>query len=107
MRANRLLITDTNLLTTRLWHEHYFGDCPAEIRQLADERTAHLYLVCDLDVPWVADDLRDSPGQRAWFHERFCRELAERGLRYVVVSGSHDARLARAVAEVAALLMEP
>src|SRR4029077_1890293 len=33
--ANRLLICDTNLLTTVIWHEHYFGACPPGIRRLA------------------------------------------------------------------------
>ena len=104
--ANRVLFTDTNPLTTQLWHERYFGDCPDDIRQLANERTAHLYVVCGLDVPWVADDLRDSPDHRSWFHERYCQELTERGLRYVVVSGSHEQRLAKAAVEVEMLLVE-
>lgn len=102
--ANRLLVTDTNLLTTHIWHEHYFGDCPDEIRRLADERTAHLYLVCGPEVPWVPDELRDSPGHRAQFHERFCTELTKRGLPFVVLAGSHTKRLAQAVAVVERLL---
>ena len=99
-QANRLLVGDTNLLTTQLWYEHYYGDCPEEIRRLAATRTAHLYFVCGLDVPWAPDALRDSPGQRQWFHDRFCQELAARGLPWVELSGPHEARLARAIGEV-------
>jgi NadR type nicotinamide-nucleotide adenylyltransferase len=102
--ANRLLVCDTDLLTTQLWHEHYFGPCPRELIELSEGRSAHLYLLCDLDVRWVADGLRDSPRQRKWFHGRFLEELERRGLSYVLISGSREARLERAVAATQALL---
>ena len=105
--ANRLLICDTNLLTTLIWHEHYFGACPPEIRRMAAERTADLYLLCDVDIPWVGDGLRDSPGERGWFHERFVQELEARGLPYRVLSGSHDQRLAAAIHHIASVVGEP
>ena len=103
-QANRLLFCDTDLMTTRLWHERYFGPCPPEIQRLADERRAHLYLLSAPDVPWVADGLRDSPHYRQWFHERFQSELSARGLAYGVLTGSLQLRLAAAVSQVAPLL---
>lgn len=105
-QANRLLICDTNLLVTQVWHEHYFGGCPPEIQRLAAERTADLYLPCDIDVPWMADGLRDSPDHRQWFHQRFQSELHSRGLPFVVLSGSPSERLAAAIRVVAPLLIE-
>ena len=105
-QANRVLICDTNCLTTQLWHEHYFGQVPAEIAELADSRTAHLYCVTGLDGPWVADDLRDSPGQRGHFHQRFCDELTARSLPFIVLNGPHEQRLRQAVAAVEGLLAQ-
>ncbi len=99
-QANRLLICDTNLLTTRLWHEHYFGPPPAHLTALAAEHTAHLTLLCAPDTPWVADGLRDSPGHRAWFHDRFQAELDAARLPYVVLSGPYPARLPAAIEAV-------
>jgi HTH-type transcriptional regulator, transcriptional repressor of NAD biosynthesis genes len=103
-QANRVLICDTNVLTTQLWYEHYFGPPPGALRQLAAERPAHLYLLCAHDVPWVADALRDSPNQRGWFHERFRQELEAQGRRYVTLSGPFEERLAPAITAVAGLL---
>jgi len=103
-KANRLLICDTDLMTTRLWHERYFGPCPPEIQRLAGERRAHLYLLSAPDVPWVADGLRDSPHYRQWFHERFQGELSARGLPHSVLTGSLQQRLAAAISHVAPLL---
>ncbi len=104
-QANRLLVTDTNLLTTQLWHERYFGEAPPEIQRLAAERTAHLYLVGGLDVPWVPDDLRDSPNLRHWFHDRFCQALTARGLPFVILTGPHAQRLRQATAAIDHLLL--
>lgn len=104
LQANRVLIGDTNTLTTQLWHEHYFGAVPPELARLAAERTADLYLLCGIDVPWVGDGLRDSPGHRAWFHSRFRDELEARRLPFVVLSGPFADRLAPAIAAVEQLL---
>jgi len=102
--ANRVLMCDTNVLTTQLWYEHYFGAPPAALRQLAAERMAHLYLLCDHDVPWVADGLRDSPTERGWFHRRFREELEALGRPYVTLSGPFAGRLGPAMAAVEALV---
>ncbi len=106
-QANRLLICDTNVLTTQLWYEHYFGAPPATLSRLATERTAHLYLLCAPDVPWVPDALRDSPAERGWFHQRFQQALDAQNLPTVTLSGPFAGRLAPAVAAVAALLAPP
>ncbi len=102
--ADRLLVCDTDLLTTQLWHEHYFGPCPPELLELSQGRAAHLYLLCDLDVAWVADGLRDSPRQRRWFHGRFIEEFERRGLPYLLISGSHEKRLEQSIAAAETLL---
>ena len=103
-QANRVLICDTNLLTTQLWHEHYFGECPADIRRLARQRTADLTLFCSADVPWVADGLRDAPASREWFQQRFQQELTAQGQPYVILSGSFEQRRATAIQHVVQVL---
>ena len=105
--ANRLLLCDTLVLTTLLWHEHYFGPCPPEIRQLAAEQPPHLCLLCSPDTPWVADGLRDSPGQRGWFHERYRQELETRGWPFLILSGPPERRLATAIGAVEGLIGQP
>jgi NadR type nicotinamide-nucleotide adenylyltransferase len=106
-QANRVLICDTNVLTTQLWYEHYYGAPPAALGQLAAEHPAHLYLLCAPDVPWVPDALRDSPGHRQWFHQRFQHELAATGRPVVTLAGPLQGRLAPAIAAVEALLARP
>ena len=101
--ANGLLVLDTDLVSTTVYARHYYGACPAWIEQAARDRRADLYLLCDIDVPWVADPARDRPHQREHMHALFVEALDALGARYVTIRGSWHARLTAAVAAVAAI----
>lgn len=99
-QANRVLFADTDLLTTRLYSEIYFGRCPEWIRRWSEEHPHHLYLLTAPDVPWVADTQRDLPHFRDEFFQR-CREELERlGLPYRVLTGDWEQRFKDAVRAV-------
>lgn len=102
--ANRVVISDTDLLETTIWSETLFGSCPPWILEEADRRAADLYLLTDVDVPWVKDAVRYLPDERRSFFEKCRRALESRKLRTVVVSGSWEQRLATATAAVEELL---
>lgn len=105
-RANRVLFCDTDLLTTTIWSDVLFGDCPEWIRQAAEQRTYDLYLLLDVDVPWVDDRQRYLPHARQEFFDR-CREALEsRGRPYVVIRGDWQKRFAAACDAVERLLHE-
>lgn len=101
--ANHRLVCDTNLLTTRLWSEYYWGECDAEIIEMERVRNYDLFLLTDCDVPWQADALRDAPQARAWFHARYLQELNARHLPFRVISGDLDARMRVALEVIHAL----
>jgi NadR type nicotinamide-nucleotide adenylyltransferase len=102
--ANRLLFCDTDLLTTVIWSEMLFGNCPPEIVAEAGRRSYDLYLLTDVDVPFVADAVRYMPERRGEFLERCRRELDMRGRRYVLLSGTWGQRFAGAVRAVESVL---
>ncbi|OQA08088.1 MAG: Trifunctional NAD biosynthesis/regulator protein NadR [bacterium ADurb.Bin374] len=107
-QANRLLVCDTDTLTTVLWAEILLGSCPAWIRKLADTRCHDLYLLLDCDVPWVGDWARYQPvlAERQVFFGRMKSELEARGRRYVIIRGGWEDRFAAAVAAVETMLGE-
>lgn len=102
--ANRALILDTDLLETTIWSEVLFGSCPDEVRAEAERRSCGLYLLTDVDVPWVPDAVRYLPDERRSFFDRCRRALEERKRRFIVLSGAWDKRLAEAAAAVEALV---
>jgi len=103
-QSERVLICDTDTLTTTIWSEVYFGGVAPWIADLARNRRHDLYLLCDIDVPWVDDSQRDMPHRRDEFFAR-CRDALERHDRpYVVIRGTWDERFHAAVAAIDHLL---
>jgi NadR type nicotinamide-nucleotide adenylyltransferase len=96
--AAGLLVLDTDLVSTMVYARHYYGACPAWIEQAARERLADLYLLSDIDVPWVADPARDRPHLRGEMHALFAATLDALGARCVTIRGSWRERLTSAVA---------
>lgn len=99
--ASRLVIKDTDLVSTVIYSRHYYGHCPDWIARAEASRLADLYLLLHPDVPWVADGLqRDRPEERAEMHERFRRRLEASGTRVVDIAGCWEIRLEKAITAV-------
>lgn len=105
-QANRVLFCDTDVVTTTIWAELLFGGCPEWVVQVADERTYDLYLLLDVDVPWVDDSQRHLPHQRREFFDRCEHALRNRGRPYRVIRGDWAERFAVAVDAVNGVLAE-
>lgn len=99
----KLLIHDTDLVSTVVYARHYYGNCPPWIEVAAVERRADLYLLECPDVPWVADSQRDRPDRREEMHAAFVALLASVGARSVELRGGWDARRQVAHAAIAQL----
>jgi nicotinamide riboside kinase len=102
--ARRVAFIDTDLVSTVVYAEHYYGRCPAWLSAAAVVRAADLYLLMDIDVPWVPDPVRDRGDRRTELHALFRDRLRALGLRWVQIGGDWDARFAAATAAVEALL---
>lgn len=105
--ATRLLVLDTDLLSTVIYARHYYGVVPPEVDALEQARRADLYLLCDVDVPWVPDGIRDRPVNRERMLDTFRAALEERGLEWTMISGGWDARWRAARDAVQRLLASP
>lgn len=103
-QANRVLICDSDVFTTALYHELYVGGCPQYLTEAAEASRYDLYLLTCPDTPYVADAQRNHPGRRDWFFRR-CRErLDGRKARYAVIKGGWEERFAAARAAVEELV---
>ncbi len=103
--AARLLVQDTDLLSTVVYSHHYYGDCPEWVEAALLERAADLYLLSYIDVPWIPDgDQRDRGDRREEMHALFRGALKNRRLHFGEFSGPGRERLEAAAAEVDRLL---
>lgn len=101
-----VLVADTDLVSTMVYARAYYGDCPAWIEAECRAQLADLYLLCAPDLPWEADGVRDQPDEtaRRTMHAAFDATLRALGARVVHVTGTGEARTARAVQAVATAL---
>jgi len=102
-KAGPLVVLDTDLVSTVVYCEHYFGRSPEWIQQEASGRAGQLYLLCMPDIPWVADGVRDRGERRDEMHALFTKKLREFGLNYVEIGGDREARMTRALMAVEGL----
>jgi NadR type nicotinamide-nucleotide adenylyltransferase len=96
-RKPRLIVQDTDLLSTVVYCDHYFGKCPPWIAKKAVERKPDLYLLCEIDLPWIADGVRDRGHMREEMQQLFRDAVAASGTRYETVRGNGERRLHLAV----------
>lgn len=80
----------------------YYSDCPRELTNAALSHHYDLILLTDIDTPWVADDLRDSPHKREEIDEHFAIQLQKYDKKFVRIGGDRYAR----VEQVAELLRD-
>ena len=101
MSNNHLyLFSDTSLFELMVYSNWYYGDCPEALTKAALTHHYDLILLTDIDTPWVADDLRDSPHQREEISAYFAHQLTIHNKSFRTISGSRDER----VQQVAKLL---
>ncbi len=95
--ANKLLITDTEFITAKVWCEDVFGTCPKWIEEQVQTNRYDLYLLTANDLPWVPDPVRINSQRREYFFNWYKRELEQEQLPFEIVSGKYEARLFCAV----------
>jgi len=98
--ASGILVLDTDLLSTVIYSQHYYGVVPREVEALERKRRADLYLLCDVDVPWLPDGVRDRPTEREAMLALFREALEARALRWTMITGDWETRWQTAIAAV-------
>jgi NadR type nicotinamide-nucleotide adenylyltransferase len=101
-QCNRRLILDTDPLMTAAWADMLFDRRDPWFD--AFDETADLYLLLDIDMPWVDDGTRffGDDGRRRRFFDLSRAELDRRGLNYVIIGGPPEERLAHSIAAIEA-----
>lgn len=100
-----LLIADTEMLVMKVWSDVVFGSCSDSIMDLLDAQDFDLFLLCDIDLPWAPDPLREHPGRREEILQRYVKELEDRKLSYCVVRGLGKDRIKAAISCIESQLM--
>jgi NadR type nicotinamide-nucleotide adenylyltransferase len=92
-KAHRFLFCDTELIVTKIWCEVKYGKCHPWIEEQIQQHRYDLYLLCDIDLPWEQDPLREHPEMRKELFVMYDNELRKNNFPYRIVNGFGMARL--------------
>jgi nicotinamide riboside kinase len=95
--ANHLIFSDTEFLVTKIWSLVKYKRCHPWIEQMVTSHRYDFYLLCNIDLPWEYDPLREHPEMRQVLFELYIKELGSNELPYAIVSGTGSARLENAI----------
>lgn len=94
---DKLLVCDTELVVMKIWSEFKYSKVSDKILELLDKQRFDIYLLCKPDIPWEPDVLRENPDDREMLFEMYLKELESRKLPFVILEGSIESRLKRAL----------
>lgn len=100
--ATPMLFIDTDMYVMKVWSEYVFGECDFFILDAIAERKYDLYLLCNIDLPWVKDELREYPDEkpRQELFQIYKDLLINQKTPWVLISGNYEERLASAIKAV-------
>jgi nicotinamide riboside kinase len=101
------VVFDTDLLSTSLYADHYYGVRLDWLETAIVAPRERLYLLCDIDLAWIPDPVRDRGEHRSQLHRMFAQALQARGLPHVLIQGAGQARLELALVAAHRFLAEP
>jgi len=95
-----LLFCDTDFCVTSIWCKVKYDECHKWITTKLEQNIYGLYLLCDIDLPWQYDPLREHPEMRSELFVMYRDLLQKHQFNYKVVSGTGEERLQNAVSFV-------
>jgi NadR type nicotinamide-nucleotide adenylyltransferase len=98
----QLLFIDTDMYVMKVWCEFVFGKCHRYILDQIAERKYDLYLLCNTDLPWVKDELREYPDlkTRERLYHIYKDIMINQEVPWAEISGNNEDRLLKAIATV-------
>ena len=93
------IFIDTDMHVMQVWCEFVFEKCHHWILNRIAERKYDLYLLCNIDLPWIQDELREYPDlvsrQKLYCHYK--EMLVNQNVPCVDISGNYEQRFEKAI----------
>ncbi|MEO6330764.1 MAG: ATP-binding protein [Ginsengibacter sp.] len=98
-KADSILFIDTDMYVVKVWCEFVFDKCHNWILNQIALRKYDLYLLCNIDLPWVKDSLREYPdlATRAKLYYYYKDIVLNQATPWIDISGNYKQRLNRAI----------
>jgi NadR type nicotinamide-nucleotide adenylyltransferase len=91
--ANQFLFCDTAMLVIKIWSEYKYGRChPWILEQWNQSQYDHIFL-CNTDIPWEPDPLRENPNEREDLLAMYKSNLQDSGKNFTILQGTLEQRI--------------
>jgi NadR type nicotinamide-nucleotide adenylyltransferase len=102
-----LLLVDTDMYVMKVWCEYVFKKCHQYIINKITQRKCDLYLLCNIDLPWVEDELREYPDLqlREELFIIYKGILMSQRVPWTIISGNYEERFQLAVRSISETLV--
>jgi len=88
-----IVFFDTDLIITKVWFDVVYRKCPGWVIEAIEKLPVRMHLLCNTDIPWVADPVRENGGEmRLKLFDQYQEELTRFNIPYKIVSGTGNAR---------------
>ncbi|HMU58317.1 MAG TPA: ATP-binding protein [Chitinophagaceae bacterium] len=96
------LFIDTDMYVMKVWCEFVFNKCHHLVLDEITKRQYDLYLLCNIDLPWVKDELREYPDlhTRKKLYYIYKDIMINQSVPWVDISGNYEERLQKAIVAV-------
>lgn len=93
------LVVDTDMYVMKVWCEYVFQNAHTYILEQINQRKYDLYLLCDIDLPWTQDEMREYPDSkpRTELFSIYKDLLINQNTPWGIVSGSGEVRTKNAI----------
>jgi nicotinamide riboside kinase len=105
-RPQPIVFFDTCLINLKVWFREVFHQVPEWLENEIPTAGKGVYLICQPDLPWQYDPLRENPHRREYLSEQYEIELKAAGFVYFRVFGIGDKRIQNAIEIVSRLTNE-
>ena len=101
-----LLFVDTDMYVMKVWCEYVFGKVHPYIIDKIAEGKPDLYLLCNIDLPWIKDELREYPDleSRRELYNIYKNILINQPVPWIDIYGNYEERFEIAVEAVDRLI---
>lgn len=91
------IFIDTWLIVTKIWFEVVFKKEPFWLQNEIQKTKIDLFLICDIDIPWISDPVRENGGEkRKVLHNLYVKTISDLKYPYKIVSGKNEQRFINA-----------
>ena len=98
-QSKNKIVIDTNMYVMKVWCEYVFNNCHTYILDEINNRNYDLYLLCDIDLAWTPDEMREYPDEkpRQELFAIYKDILINQNTPWGIVSGAGDERTQNAI----------